>query len=239
MSELTIYAQLRTAGMTAAGACGMMGNMYAESGMQSNIAQRGMTNLSDEDYTAAADNGNINFAYDDVGYGLCQWTYYSRKLELWDFAHNRGTSVGDEATQVEFCLHELKAYYSGLWALLCSVNDVYTAASEVCTLYERPAVNNVTVRAQKAQKYYDKYASVDYAAIAGKKEISTVVSVDASADTTPLELTTENVMHLQAFLVARGYDIGTSNNPSGVDGYIGKKTVAALKDFASRLEALI
>lgn len=239
MSELTIYAQLRTAGMTAAGACGMMGNMYAESSMKANIAQHGMTNLSDEDYTAAADNGNINFAYDAVGYGLCQWTYYSRKLELWDFAHNRGKSVGDEETQVEFCLHELKAYYSGLWALLCSVNDVYTAASEVCTLYERPAENNVTVRAQKAWEYYQKYASVDYAAIAGKKEISTVVSAEASTDTMPLELTTENVMHLQAFLVARGYDIGTSSNPSGVDGYIGKKTVAAVKDFVSRLEALL
>lgn len=236
MSELTIYAQLRTAGMSAAGACGVMGNMYAESGMQSNIAQRGMTNLSDEDYTAAADNGNINFAYDAVGYGLCQWTYYSRKLELWDFAHNRGTSVGDEATQVEFCLRELKAYYSGLWALLCSVNDVYTAASEVCTLYERPAENNVAVRAQKAWEYYQKYANEDYAAVVEKKDISTM---EASSAKTSLELTTENVMYLQAFLVARGYDIGTSNNPSGVDGYIGKKTVAAAKDFVSRLEALL
>lgn len=239
MSELTIYARLRAAGMTAAGACGVMGNMYAESGMQSNIAQRGMTSLSDAEYTAAADNGTINFAYDAVGYGLCQWTYYSRKLELWDFAHNRGKSVGDEETQVDFCLYELKAYYSGLWALLCSVDDVYTAASEVCTIYERPAVNNVAVRAREAQGYYDTYASADYAAIAGKKEISTVVSVEASTEKTPLELTTENVMHIQVFLVARGYDIGTSNNPSGVDGYIGKKTVAAAKDFVSRLEALL
>lgn len=72
MSNRTIYDTLRAAGLTAEGACALMGNMAAESTMKANIAQRGMTHMSDADYTAAADNGMIDFANDSVGYGLCQ-----------------------------------------------------------------------------------------------------------------------------------------------------------------------
>ena len=39
MSGMSIYGALVRAGMTAAGACGLMGNMQAESGMKSNIVQ--------------------------------------------------------------------------------------------------------------------------------------------------------------------------------------------------------
>ena len=54
MSGMSIYGALVRAGMTAAGACGLMGNMQAESGMKSNIVQRGMTALSDGEYTRAS-----------------------------------------------------------------------------------------------------------------------------------------------------------------------------------------
>lgn len=152
MSARDIYAKLIAAGLTHEGACGLMGNMQAESGMKSNIAQRGMTALSDEEYTAAAAEWPVKFIHDGVGYGLCQWTYWSRKQALFNFAQERGASVGNEEMQVEFCISELKNDYPGLWALLCSVTDIYTAASEVCTVYERPAVNNITVRAGYANQ---------------------------------------------------------------------------------------
>lgn len=147
MSARDIYAKLIAAGLTHEGACGLMGNMQAESALKANIAQRGMTALSDEEYTAAAAEWPVKFTHDGVGYGLCQWTYWSRKQALFNFAQARGASVGDEGMQVEFCISELKNDYPGLWALLCSVTDIYTAASKVCTVYERPAVNNITVRA--------------------------------------------------------------------------------------------
>ena len=152
MSARDIYAKLITAGLTHEGACGLMGNMQAESALKANIAQRGMTALSDEEYTAAAAEWPVKFIHDGVGYGLCQWTYWSRKQALFNFAQARGASVGDEGMQVEFCISELKNDYPGLWALLCSVTDIYTAASEVCTVYERPAVNNITVRAGYANQ---------------------------------------------------------------------------------------
>lgn len=152
MSARDIYAKLIAAGLTHEGACGLMGNMQAESALKANIAQRGMTALSDEEYTAAAAEWPVKFIHDGVGYGLCQWTYWSRKQALFNFAQARGASVGDEGMQVDFCISELKNDYPGLWALLCSVTDIYTAASEVCTVYERPAMNNITVRAGYANQ---------------------------------------------------------------------------------------
>lgn len=155
MSARDIYAKLIAAGLTHEGACGLMGNMQAESTLKANIAQRGMTALSDEEYTKQTDSYPVSqarFVYDGVGYGLCQWTYWSRKQALFNFAQEHGASVGDEGMQVDFCISELKNDYPGLWALLCSVKDIYTAASEVCTVYERPAVNNITVRAGYANQ---------------------------------------------------------------------------------------
>ena len=102
MSNRTIYDALIAAHLTPEGACSVMGNMRAESAMKSNIAQRGMTTMTDEQYTAAADNGTINFTSDSVGYGLCQWTFHTRKAALLAFAHAKGVSVGDEAMQVQY-----------------------------------------------------------------------------------------------------------------------------------------
>lgn len=47
MGAEEIYSRLRAAGLTVEGACGLMGNMQAESAMQANIAQRGMTSMAD------------------------------------------------------------------------------------------------------------------------------------------------------------------------------------------------
>ena len=146
MSNKSIYTALRAAGMTAEGACGLMGNMMAESNMRSNIAQRGMTSLSDAEYTRRADAGTLDFVHDAVGYGLCQWTYFSRKQNLLAFARSNGTSVGDEAMQVQFCIQELQREFRTVFQLLCSSSDLYKCARIVCIQYERPATNNVEAR---------------------------------------------------------------------------------------------
>ena len=157
MSELSILQSFVAAGMTPVGACAMGGNIQAESGFKSNIAQRGMTKLSDEEYTAAADSGTIDFVRDGVGYGLCQWTYHTRKLELRNFARERGKSVGDEQLQVEFCLRELKEDYPDLWWYLCETQDITAATNRICREYERPAVNNTSVRTMYANQLYMQY----------------------------------------------------------------------------------
>lgn len=158
MSNKTIYDQLRAVGMTAEGACGLMGNMMAESSMQADIAQRGMTTLTDYGYTVAADMRTIDFVHDSVGYGLCQWTYWSRKQDLLAFADDSGVSVGDEDMQVQFCVKELRDDFPGVWAVLTSSHDLYECARIVCLQYERPAVNNVDKRYRFAQDFFEQLA---------------------------------------------------------------------------------
>ena len=147
-----IYDILVKAGMTRAGALGMLGNMMAESGLVPNIAQRGMTKLSDAQYTAAADNGLIDFAHDAVGYGLCQWTYHTRKAALLDYAKRCGVSVGNLKTQCDFCVKELKEDYPVLWDILRTSDDINQCSDLICTQFERPAVNNLITRRNFAQE---------------------------------------------------------------------------------------
>lgn len=156
MSAKTIYDRLRSHGMTIAGAGAMLGNMQAESGLKANIAQRGMTTLTDDEYTYQADSFAVSqakFIHDGIGYGLCQWTYWSRKKALVEYAHDIGKSVGDEEVQIDFCVGELKASYANLWSFLCTTEDTYEATSRICTEYERPAVNNINARYGFAQKF--------------------------------------------------------------------------------------
>jgi hypothetical protein len=135
-----------------------MGNMQAESSMQANIAQRGMTTLADDVYTAAADRGMIDFVHDSVGYGLCQWTYFSRKQDLLAFAAASGVSVGDEDMQVQFCVKELREGFPNVWSVLTGSHDLYECARIVCLQYERPAVNNVDARYRFAQDFFEQLA---------------------------------------------------------------------------------
>jgi hypothetical protein len=78
-----IWDYLKEKGLSDTGAAGLMGNLAAESGLESTNLQNSYNKklgMTDAQYTAAVDNGSYkNFAKDSAGYGLCQWTYSSRK----------------------------------------------------------------------------------------------------------------------------------------------------------------
>lgn len=64
-------------------AAGIMGNLYAESGLNpcnlQNTYEKKL-GMTDAQYTAAVDKKMYNnFVKDSAGYGLAQWTYWSRK----------------------------------------------------------------------------------------------------------------------------------------------------------------
>ena len=215
MSNQTIYKALRTAGLTYEGACGLMGNMMAESGMCAAIAQRGMTALSDTEYTRRADAGSLDFVHDAVGYGLCQWTYFSRKQALLGYARARGLSVGDEGAQTAFCIHELQSDFPSVWAVLSASHDLYECARIVCVQYERPAVNNVEARFAYAQSFAREF-SQETPAPAG----------NANPEGPP-DL---SVLMLQALLRGNGYDIEPDGRASAV-------FFARLREFTRDMEA--
>lgn len=220
VSAQTIYTQLINAGMSKAGACGLMGNMQAESAMRANNAQDGMTRLSDAEYTAAVDNGSYtNFVRDAVGYGLCQWTFWSRKQALLNYAKSRTVSIGNEAMQVDFAINELKSDFPGLWKFLCTTTDVNQASSRVCVEYERPAVNNLSVRAAAALKFFNEMndeAKTEPAPAPSSKHWPPRVLAHG--------MTGSDVSALQAVLLARGYNIG-------ITGTFGDTTLERVKEF--------
>ena len=157
MSKETIYNYLRQGGLSHNGACAMMGNMYCESLLKSDNVEDRCT-MSDAEYTKAVNTGTIScyqFSRDAYGYGLCQWTYYTRKDELWKRTVEKGISVSDEMAQCELCIAELKRDYKNLYSYLCEDCDLYTATSRICKEYERPAYNNIDPRYAKAKEYAD------------------------------------------------------------------------------------
>lgn len=163
MSEQTIYNALRAGGLTPAGACAMMGNMFCESSMKSTAVELRCP-LGGADYTWNVDNGTITrqeFCGDAFGYGLCQWTYSPRKAELYDFASGKGVSIGDEQMQCEFALSELVRYYADLNTFLHMTADLPEATKRICAEFEIPAVNNFADRINAAQRFFNTYAAED------------------------------------------------------------------------------
>lgn len=107
-NEEKIWNYLKAKGLPACGIAGLMGNLYAESCLVPTNLQNSYEKtlgFTDAAYTAAVDNGTYqNFVKDSAGYGLAQWTYWSRKKNLLDFAKKKGKSIGDLEMAARFPL---------------------------------------------------------------------------------------------------------------------------------------
>ena len=147
------------------GVSGLMGNLYAESGLSSkNLQNNGnkILGMTDEEYTKAVDNGTYtNFVRDSFGYSLAQWTYWNRKQNLLNYAKACGCSIGDLEMALNFLVHELQTSYKSVWNKLLSSTSVRQASDAVLLEFEKPADQSENVRNKRAsfgQVYYDKYA---------------------------------------------------------------------------------
>lgn len=165
MSEKTIWEYLKAQGLTDAGAAGLMGNLYAESGLRPNNLQNsyeGKLGMADAEYTEMVDRGTYaNFGNDWAGYGLAQWTYPSRKAALLAYAKAAGKSIGDLEMQLGFLMQELSTGYKTVLNVLRTTVSVREASDIVLLQFERPADQSEARRKQRAeygQKYFDKYA---------------------------------------------------------------------------------
>ena len=165
-NEEKIWNYLKAAGLSDQGAAGLMGNLYAESGLSPVNLQNSFEKklgYTDASYTAAVDSGRYtSFTQDRAGYGLAQWTYHTRKAALLDFARAQGKSVGDLEGQLNFLLHELKTSYPSVLTVLKTAANVAAASDAVLLKFERPADQGETVkqrRARYAQTYYERYAA--------------------------------------------------------------------------------
>lgn len=160
------------------GVAGLMGNLYAESGLSpinlQNTFERSLK-LSDSAYTAAVDKGTYNnFIKDGAGYGLAQWTYYTRKEKLLNFAKAQKKSIGDLEMQLDFLIKELSENYTkSVYSTLLNAKSVLEASNSVLLKFERPANQSLSVqkkRAEYGQKYYDKYANKNDVVVKQKED---------------------------------------------------------------------
>ena len=166
-SEEKIWNYLKSAGLNDFGTAGLMGNLYAESGLIPNNVENlyeKRLGVTDASYTAAVDSGKYQFfATDKAGYGLAQWTYCSRKAELLDYAQCCRKSIGDLEMQLDFLMKELREDYKTVLAVLKTAGSVRAASDAVLLKFERPADQSEAAQARRAafgQKYYDRYAAV-------------------------------------------------------------------------------
>lgn len=137
------------------GVAGLMGNIKAESNFNPCNLQNSYEKklgFTDESYTKAVDNGTYarnSFCRDSAGYGLCQWTYWSRKQNLYDTLKKSGASIGDLFSQLSFMLDELRAYR--LLDSLKTAKSVKEASDLILTRYEKPADQSENAKRRRAE----------------------------------------------------------------------------------------
>lgn len=168
-----LFDGLIAAGCTVYGACGAIGNVFAESGAN----PRNLENLcekmlgykyTDDTYTEAVDSGKITrelFLHPlgdsrQYGYGFCQWTSAGRKAGLYDLVKARGVSIGDAKTQTEYMLSELQKSYKSVWNVLKTATSVREASDVFLVKFESPKNTGEDVkklRASYGEQYFKIY----------------------------------------------------------------------------------
>lgn len=157
-----VWNYLRGKGYTKTATAGIMGNLYAESGLLSNNVQNSYESKVGDDvsYTAKVDNGSYSrdkFKNDSVGYGLAQWTYNTRKAGLYDHAKSNNASISDLGIQLDYLDNEVIDAMPNYR----KINTVRGASNRWLFDFEKPADQSPKVqdtRAKYAQQYYDKFS---------------------------------------------------------------------------------
>lgn len=165
-NEERIWNFLISKGLNPFGVAGLMGNLDRESGLSPINLQNTYEKIlgfTDDTYTTSVDNGDYqNFVHDKAGYGIAQWTYWSRKQNLQKYAQEKGASIGDLEMQLEFLIQELSSSYKSVLNVLKTATSVSQASNAVLLNFEKPANQGSSVQKERAecgQKFYDKYAS--------------------------------------------------------------------------------
>ncbi|MDO4650956.1 MAG: phage tail tip lysozyme, partial [Eubacteriales bacterium] len=206
-AEKKAYEIFIKAGMTPAGACGLIGNLEAESdGFYPNrveylcikrMKEAGQKYLTDEAYTKAVDDGSISaeqFLHPlpgkQYGFGLAQWTSPGRKAGLYNLAKQKGVSIADLDMQIEFLLSELQTSYATVLKVLKTTSSIREASDIVLKKFEIPANTGESVcvsRATRGQKFYDNYVEKEETTVATNDNAINAVLAIAEAEIGYLE----------------------------------------------------
>lgn len=135
------------------GVAGLMGNLQAESGLHPDRVQGDIPYSSYSiEYTEQVDNGTIS-EYDFVhngpnggGYGLAQWTFWSRKQALYDmYKSGSYSSIGSVQLACDYLWYELQHSYPTVLNVLKTATSVRQASDVVLHDFENPADQSTSV----------------------------------------------------------------------------------------------
>lgn len=148
------------------GTAGLLGNIKAESGIIPYRLQGDFSSgyIKSKDYTINVDNGTYtkeDFIHDSKGYGLAQWTYYSRKENYYNWVSASGGSIGSAENGVSFLVNELQENYPSVWQAMVNATDIKTVSDKVLHEYENPREQGQTVenyRYNLSVALYNEYA---------------------------------------------------------------------------------
>ena len=166
VTERTIWNYFIVKGMSPAGVAGLMGNLYAESGLNPQNLQNTYEKrlgFTDAEYTAAVDFREV------FQLRPGQRRLRPRTVDILEpqgghaqlRERETGASIGDLIMQLDFMYQELKGYVA-VFQVLRTARTVKEASDIVLTRYERPADMSSSVKAKRAsygQAYYDAYAN--------------------------------------------------------------------------------
>lgn len=148
------------------GVAGLMGNLYAESGIcpfrcqgdfstnyvnSYNVTINTLRTLSSYDFQHYVYGGNPA----NQGYSLAQWTTYSRKANYYDFCGQ--SLLGDGQKSIEFLIYELQTSYSSVWNVLVNAGSIREASNKVLHDFESPADQSEAVEILRASYGTDIY----------------------------------------------------------------------------------
>ena len=157
-SEAQIWSAIRSLGYSAYATAGLMGNIQAESALRSNNVQDD-SGWDDNAYTNAVDSGTYTrFSSDEIGYGLCQWTWGPRKSNLLAYAKNQNKSIADSGMQLRFMNIELTGDYRGVYNALMRATSVEAASDVVLRDFESPKYLQYEYRRGLCRAIYNRYA---------------------------------------------------------------------------------
>lgn len=169
MNEQVIWDYLYNKVQNPYGVAALMGNLYVESKLNPKNLQGSYERklgMTDDQYTEAVDNGtytSVDFINDGAGYGLVQWTYWSRKEGLLNLAKSRGVSIGNLRMQLDYLWSEIQKYKTVIDAMKTG-NSVRAISDVIAKRYERPADQSdkaLQNRANYGQSFFDKFAKVN------------------------------------------------------------------------------
>lgn len=144
------------------GVAGLMGNLYAESGCtpyacqptrpydvcMTYIANLNNHSISKNDFVhyGCSPSGGVSDV--QLGFGLAQWTFPSRKAGFYDFMYANGSDISDLGNQIGYVIEEITSN-AGLDSAIRNATSLDAVSDYVLAVYENPKNQSEAVKSKR------------------------------------------------------------------------------------------